>query len=114
MLGFLGEHRVLQPSCAPYSPNFRQDVFPETHIHPLGCLCIRTGAMGRILARGEILTRHLATRLDGYSPKPPTPPGLRGWLLLLLGRRTPIGLGLGALGGFWGFYSRDALEGGCE
>jgi hypothetical protein len=48
-------------------------VFSETHIHLLGCLCVRTGAKGRFLAREEILTRHLAVRLDGYSLLEPTP-----------------------------------------
>src|SRR5215208_4634791 len=55
------------PRCR-YSPNCRQGVFSETPIHPLGCLCVRTGAMGRFLARGQILSSHLAIRLDGYSP----------------------------------------------
>jgi hypothetical protein len=33
------------PRCL-YSPNFRQDVFSETPIHRLGCLCVRTGGEG--------------------------------------------------------------------
>src|SRR5215210_4771582 len=46
--------------------------FPPTSVlgnpySPFGCLCVRTGAKGRFLARREILTRQLATRLDGYS-----------------------------------------------
>jgi hypothetical protein len=61
------------PRCL-YSPNCRQGVFPETPIHPLGCLCVRTGAEGRLARRRHHSTRHLATRLDGYSPKEPTPP----------------------------------------
>jgi hypothetical protein len=32
------------------------------------------GAKGRFLARGEISTSHLATRLDGYSLEEPMPP----------------------------------------
>src|SRR5918997_5127028 len=53
---------------------FRQLWFPETPIRPLRCLCVKTGAKGRFLAREEISTRHLATRLDRYSLLEPTPP----------------------------------------
>jgi hypothetical protein len=50
-----------------YSPNFRQGLFSETPIHPLGCLCVRTGAKGRFSRRRDVSSRHLATRLDRYS-----------------------------------------------
>ncbi len=43
-------------------------VFSETPIHPLGCLCVRTGVKGRFCNRLQNTTKHLATRLDGYSP----------------------------------------------
>src|SRR5215217_6106309 len=52
---------------AVYTPSCRQGVFSETPIHPFGCLCFRTGAKGRFLARKEISTSHPATRLDRYS-----------------------------------------------
>ncbi len=47
------------PRCL-YSLDCLEGVFSETHIQPLGCLCVRTGAKGRFLARGEILTKQLA------------------------------------------------------
>src|SRR5215216_6565414 len=62
------------PILLVYSPSCRQGLFSETPIHPLGCLYVRTGAMGRFLSRGEISTRYLATPLDGYSFLEPTPP----------------------------------------
>ncbi len=36
-----------------------QGGFSETPIYTLGCLCVRTEARGRFLARGEISTKHL-------------------------------------------------------
>src|SRR5918998_6198340 len=68
-----------------YSPNCRQGYFSETHIQPLGCLCVRTGSKGRFLAREEISTSHLATRLDRYPLEEPTPPAS----LLQQGSRLP-------------------------
>src|SRR5215204_3857102 len=32
-------------------PSFRSWVFSETHIHPLGCLCVRSGAMRQLVTR---------------------------------------------------------------
>jgi len=65
-----------QPKLSPglYSPGCRQGGFPETSIQPIGCLCVRTGAKGRLARRRHNSTRHLATRLDGYSLEEPTPP----------------------------------------
>ncbi len=60
--------------CCLYSPDCRQGVFPETPIRPFVYLCVRSGAKGRFLAREEISTSHLGTRLDGYSLEEPTPP----------------------------------------
>jgi hypothetical protein len=59
---FVVTESVIEPASfiSPYSPGCRQDVFSETPIHPLGCLCVRIGAKGRLLAPGVISTSHLA------------------------------------------------------
>src|SRR5215216_894691 len=49
------------PRCR-YSPNCRQGVFSETPIHPLGCLCVRTGAKGRLARQ-----RHNSTQTSCYT-----------------------------------------------
>src|SRR5215218_10100720 len=50
-----------------YSPSCRQGEDSETPIHPLGCLCVRTGAKRSFGSVPPLMSRQLATRLDGYS-----------------------------------------------
>ena len=55
-------HSVADKVCSR-KPSFRSGYSRKLLFHPLGCLCVRTGAEGRFLTRGEISTRQLATRL---------------------------------------------------